>query len=270
MQIAKIFVVYDPTTDTQPALERAALIAARDKVKVHLFSCIYTELGKSGEASSERQKLLSAQQEIVAVAVAPLIEKGIEVTTEVEWDDDWYQAVVRASISNNADVVLKASHKHSATQRLLKQTSDRTLIRQCDCPVLLVKGEVNSDARIVLAAIDVRGESDSYGQLNESILDFCKRFMSMDNAELHFVNAHANLPDRPDKGSLVRACGVAADNVHIRMGEPDKVIIETAKTLGVNLVVIGNSARSGLSALINTNTAEEILDELDCDLLALP
>jgi universal stress protein E len=270
MQIAKILVVYDPTTDLQPALARAALIAGRDKVTVHLFSCIYTDLGKSGDVADQRKLLLSAQQEIVAGAASSLIEKGIEVTTEVEWDEDWYQAVIRASKSNHADVVLKASHKHSATQRLLKPTSDRTLIRQCDCPVLLVKGEVNSDARKVLAAIDTRGQKDSYKQLNENILNFCQRFMQMEDAELHFVNAHEGLSDRPDKGSLVRACGVAADNVHVRMGDPDKVIVEVAKSLDVNLVVIGNSARSGLSALINTNTAEKILDELDCDLLALP
>ena len=270
MQIAKILVVYDPTTDVQPALGRASVIAERDKLTVHLFSCIYSDLGKSGDASAKRKKLLSAQQEIVAAAAAPLIEKGIEVTTEVEWDEDWYQAVVRASNSNHADVVLKASHKHSATQRLLKSTSDRTLLRQADCPVLLVKGEVTGHARKVLAAIDTRVESDSYKQLNENILNFCERFMQMENAELHFVNAHEGLPDRPDKGSLVRACGVPGDNIHVRMGDPNKVIVEVAKSLDVNLVVIGNSARSGLSALVNTNTAEKILDELDCDLLALP
>lgn len=270
MQIVKILVVYDPTRDTQPALARAALIAQREEVKVHIFSCIYTELAKSGDAAARRKELISAQQQIVASAAAPLIESGIEVSTEIEWDVDWYQAVVRASISNNADVVLKASYKHSATQRLLKPTSDRTLIRQCDCPVLLIKGEVNSDARKVLAAIDARGEKESYKQLNAHILDFCKRYMHVEHAELHFVNAHKSLSDRPDKGALVRACGVATENVHIRMGDPDKVIVETAKSLNVNLVVIGNSARSGLSALINTNTAEKILDELDCDLLALP
>ena len=79
MQIAKILVVYDPTTDVQPALGRASVIAERDKLTVHLFSCIYTDLGKSGDASAERKKLLRAQQEIVAAAAAPLIEKGIDV-----------------------------------------------------------------------------------------------------------------------------------------------------------------------------------------------
>ena len=88
--------------------------------------------------------------------------------------------------------------------------------------------------------------------------------------EVHFVNAHQDLPDRPDRGSLVRACGVPGDRVHIKMGDPDKAIIDCAREVKADLLVIGNSARSGLSALINTNTAETVLDELDCDLLALP
>jgi len=270
MEISNILVVYDPTTDAQPALERAVVIAERDGVKLHIFSCIYAEFPSPGEESVGIESLVTAQQAILTRAVAPLVEKGIQVTTEVEWDQDWYQAVVRASERNNADVVLKASHKHSATQRLLKKTSDRTLIRQCECPVLMVKAEVNRGARKVLAAIDVRGENDSYEKLNETILDFCKRYMDTEDAELHFVNAHKDLPDRPDTGALSRACGVTSDKVHIKMGQPDKVIVETAKELDATLLVIGNSARSGLSALINTNTAEEILDELDCDLLALP
>lgn len=270
METAKILVVYDPTTVAQPALARAAFIAEREKVHIHLFSCIYSDLGKTGDASAQRKKLLIAQQEIVTEAAAFLVEKGIEVTTEVEWAEDWYQAVVRASVNTHAALVLKASYRHSATQRLLKPTSDRTLIRQCDCPVLLVKGEVTGDTPRVLVAIDARGEKDNYKQLNEHILDVCQRFMQMKNTELHFVNAHKDLPDRPDKGSLVRACGVPAENVHIRMGNPDKVIVELARSLDVKMVVIGNSARSGLAALINTNTAEKILDELDCDLLALP
>lgn len=270
MEIARILAVYDPTQEAQPALQRAARIAAREKVKLHVYSCIYTELGKSADKAGEQDGLISAQQQILDDAVAPLRGQGTEVTTEVEWDEDWYQAVVRASDRNNSDLVLKASHKHSATQRLLKKTSDRTLLRQCDCPVLLVKSPVESGVRKVLAAIHARGEGDSYKQLNRTIITFCRRYLHIDEAELHFVNAHNDMTDRPDRGILVRGCGVPTENIHIKMGDADKVIVETAKSLGINLVVIGNSARSGLSALINTNTAERILDELDCDLLALP
>lgn len=270
MEIKKILVVYDPTTNAQPALERAAIIAQREGSALHLYSCIFAEFPTSEEKSAGSESMISGQKEILAGVVAPLIEKGITVTTEVEWDKDWYQGVVRAAERNKADSVLKASHRHSATQRLLKKTSDRALLRQCECPVLLVKTDVDSGIRKVLAAIDARGVNDSYKELNKTILEFCQRYLDNEKAELHFVNAYDQLADRPDRGALLRACGVPGENLHIQQGKPDDVILECAKKLGVNLVVLGNSARSGLSAMINTNTAEEVLDELDCDLLALP
>ena len=270
MHVKKILVVFDPTTDAQHALDRAALIAQHEGNEIHLFSCIYAELPESDDESGEIARLLVAQNEILDSAVAPLIEKGIRATTEVEWDKDWYQAVVRASARSGADAVLKASHKHSATQRLFKKTSDWTLIRQCDCPVLLVKGEAVSEGRKVLAAVDLRGDKDSYEDINANILDFCRRFVDAEHSEVHFINAHKDLSTRPDRGSMIRACGVEGDKVHIKMGEASKAIVETAKELDANLVVIGNSARSGLSAAVNSNTAEKILDELECDLLTMP
>jgi len=270
MHIKKILAVYDPTSDAQPALDRSALIARHEGSDIHLFSCIYTAKPDSENESAEMDRLIAAQQEILDNAIAPLLEAGLKVTTEIEWEKDWYQAVVRASSRSGAEVVLKASHKHSATQRLFKKTSDWTLIRQCECPVLLVKDHANNEGQRVLAAVDLRGEKESYEEINANILDFCKRFVDAEHSEVHFVNAHKDLPSRPDRGSMIRACGVETGQVHIKMGEPSKVIVETAKELGARLVVIGNSARSGLSAAVNNNTAEKVLDELESDLLAIP
>ena len=270
MQVNKILVVYDPTSDYQPALERAVLIAGNEGNAIHLFSCIYSDLDGTADKTGEIENLVVLQQKILDEAIEPLVEQGLQVTTAIEWDKDWYHAVVEASKNSGVEAVIKASHKHSATQRLLKKSSDWTLIRQCECPVLLVKDRPTGERRIVLAAVDLRGEKDHYEEINANILDFCRRYVGAENAELHFVNAHKDLSSRPDKGSMKRACGVASENVHIKMGEPSKVIVKTADELGANLVVIGNSARSGFSAAVNHNTAEKILDELECDLLAIP
>tara|TARA_R110002110_G_scaffold14698_1_gene67659 strand:- start:85539 stop:86360 length:822 start_codon:yes stop_codon:yes gene_type:complete len=271
VQFNKFLVVFDPTTDSQPALDRAAMIAGNnaDSAHVHVFSCIYADLGKSGDSDARVKELVHAQQEILDAAIAPLVAQGLKVTTEIEWQKDWYQAVVQASKSNAADVVLKSTYKHSATQRLLKKSSDFTLIRECHCAVLLVKAGNSYEARKVLAAIDSRGSEDSYAKLNGNILEFCKRFTDSAGTEVHFVSAHKDLASRPDRGSMVRACGVPTERVHITMGDADDVIVDTARELGVNLVVVGNSARSGLSAVVNSNTAEKIVDDLDCDLFAM-
>ncbi len=270
MQVSKILVVYDPTSDYQPALERAALIAANEGSTIHLFSCIYNDLDGATDKDSEIERLIALQQEILDDATKHLVEQGLQVTTAIEWDKNWYQAVVDASKNSGVEAVLKASHKHSATQRMLKKTSDWTLIRQCECPVLLVKDRPSGEGRKVLAAVDLRGEKDHYEEINANILDFCRRYVGTKDAELHFVNAHKDLASRPDRGSMIRACGVDTDNVHIKMGDPGKMIVKTASEVGANLVVIGNSARSGFSAAVNSNTAEKILDDLECDLLAIP
>jgi universal stress protein E len=94
----------------------------------------------------------------------------------------------------------------------------------------------------------------------------------MDNniAEVHFISSHKDLSSAPDRNALIRNYGLESDKVHIRMGEPDDVIVENARQMNASLVVVGNAARSGLSALINGNTVERVVDRLDCDVLSMP
>lgn len=273
MKFDNILVVFDPTREQQPALDRAAAIAEEAPSQLHLFACIHEEVTgteNAGEAREQQRGLLAAMDLRLEQATEPLLDRGIRVSTELEWDRDWYHAVVRASVRNAADVVLKSSYKHSAAQRVLKRTSDWTLIRECLCPVLLVKEGEQADPRKVLAAVDIRAKEGSYEDLNKQILDVSKRIMDANGAEVHFINAHKDLASFPDRNALMRACGTDSDRIHIRLGKPDDVIVEQAKELGVSMVVIGNSARTGISAAIRGNTAEKVLDQLDCDLLSMP
>ena len=48
-QITKLFVVYDPTREEQPALERAAKIAAEIAAKLHVFACIHAQIDASAD-----------------------------------------------------------------------------------------------------------------------------------------------------------------------------------------------------------------------------
>ncbi len=269
-QFSKLFVVYDPTREEQPALRRAADIAERNSSSVHVFACIYSDAERSADSSTEVKRLLAGQRDILAEAVAPLSERGIAVTTEVEWDKDWYHAVVRASLKHGADMVLKSSFKHSPGKRLLNKTSDWTLIRECLCPVLLVKERAPREVPRVLAAIDICARKDSYERLNQNIIDVSKHILDKSGAEVHFVNAFDDFKGIPNRQELVREYGIDSDNIHIKMGKPEKVIVKCAKKLDVSLVVLGNSARSGLSAAIHGNTVEKVLDKLKCDVLSMP
>ena len=83
------------------------------------------------------------------------------------------------------------------------------------------------------------------------------------------MSAYRDLSQAPDRHRLVRDWGVDLEHIHVRMGDPDDVIVDMAEQLKVGLLVIGNAGRSGLAAAINNNTVERVLDKLDCDLLAV-
>jgi len=110
-QFANLIVVYDPTHEEQPALEHAIGIALETSARLHLFACIFSDTAKSAEEACEVSRFLAEQRENLDKLAVSLSERGVDVTTEVEWDKDWYRGVVRASIKSSADLVLKSSYK---------------------------------------------------------------------------------------------------------------------------------------------------------------
>ena len=93
-EYTKLFVVYDPTREDQPALERAADVAVEISAELHVFVCIHSDTVKSEGQSDQIVALIAQQQSVLDVALAPLVERGITFSTEVEWDKDWYHAVL--------------------------------------------------------------------------------------------------------------------------------------------------------------------------------
>ena len=94
--------------------------------------------------------------------------------------------------------------------------------------------------------------------------------MESERAEVHVVNAFPDFRVKPDRKELMDVSGVESERVHIKLGSPDKVIVDVAKSLDASMVIVGNSHRSGLAAMLHGNTAEKILDKLDCNVLAMP
>jgi nucleotide-binding universal stress UspA family protein len=57
--------------------------------------------------------------------------------------------------------------------------------------------------------------------------------------------------------------------VHSLKGDPEDVIVDFAKARRVDLIVMGTIARTGMSGFLIGNTAETILQRVDCSVLAI-
>lgn len=253
-------VVIDPHLEAQPALTGAIEAARVMGADLHLYACL--------EAAATPEELAAMGVALEGMA-ARATAAGLTATTELERDADWQVQVVRAAARCGATLIVKYSFDHSELQRMLRETSDWTLLRTASCPVLLVKGKRPWAHQRVLGAINVNSRDGAHTRLNNLVISVTRRIANVPGAQAHFIHACEAGQPEPDVAAVARRCGVPESQLHISHGLAHEVIANAAEALAVDIVVIGTVGRSGLVGKWIGNTAERVLDHTHVDLLVV-
>jgi len=216
--------------------------------------------------------------------------------------------VIRAVLHEGHDLVIKSAGSEGLFGRLFG-SDDMHLLRKCPCPVWLTRPAPASGYRRVLAAVDLDwsypdDELQVRGELNQRILDIAASLALAESAELHVVHAWKAIPEDVMRGSLfstpheiVDAYVMAERNRrssamesaladlgrrigddamrgltvlrHLPKGWARDELPLVARRIGADIVVLGTLARTGVPGLLMGNTAEAILHQIDCSVLAL-
>ena len=216
--------------------------------------------------------------------------------------------VIHEVLRNGHDLVFKTAEHGMLLDRVFG-SDDMHLLRKCPCPVWLIKPNSPKTYKKILAAVDVDDsypseELNTRHLLNQQILEMASSLALSEFAELHIVHAWVAIGEsfmrggfaaRPEeeivtyveevkqqhsKNLNVLLSGVI-DNLgedaleylkpekHLLKGYPREKVPELAEEIKVDLVVMGTVARTGLSGFFIGNTAEAILNQLDCSVLAI-
>ncbi|MBN1546708.1 MAG: universal stress protein [Syntrophaceae bacterium] len=211
---------------------------------------------------------------------------------------------IRAVLKNGYDLLIKPAEIPSWTHRLFG-SDDLHLLRKCPCPVWLMKPLEKSNYSSILAAVDfdLLAPSPSENDLNREILELAASQALSDSASLHIAHAWEALAKEmlASRGGMSpeglanyveseherhrkelyrlaeqlrgwigkEAYDYLSPGFHLPEGPAKMVIPPLSARLGADLVVMGTVARTGISGLIIGNTAEAILDQLTCSVLAI-
>ncbi len=256
MVLNKIFVIIDPTTQTQPAFERALQSAQMTGTRLHVYACV--EESAVADMENRLEQLLKRCQ-----------DGGVEALQEVEAGNDWSERAVRAAARSSASMVFKNSFEHSDVQRGIRPTSDFTLLRLSPCPVLLVKNRRDWEHRRVLAAINTQSTDTAHIKLNNLIISFAQNFTDAYGSDAHFVTAYNDSNHPPQETDVSATCGAPPEHIHVIKGSAAPVISELADKIEADLIIIGTVGRSGIKGQVVGNTSEKILDHTGADVLVV-
>ncbi|GHE87575.1 universal stress protein [Thalassotalea profundi] len=290
-----------------PSLLRAVSLAKNNQADLTLLLVIpkltLSSIGKTGINGAEIEKIAFERETKNLNELLSLLDQKVNIKFEIKVGKTYLESI-RIVLSQNFDILIKEADKASWFNRLIT-SDDMHLLRNCPCPVWLMKKNEKSNYKQVLAAVDFDSEDveNSNDELNNLIVSLACSISIAEFSTLHVVNAYDVLDagfislwvDEPEKiekemfdfkyrdsrykmdkllHNLKETLGEKVSNFlslesHIIKGAAGEELPKIAKRVDADIVVMGTIARTGISGLVIGNTAETILNQLDSSILAI-
>ncbi|QOY53183.1 universal stress protein [Candidatus Sulfurimonas baltica] len=211
-------------------------------------------------------------------------------------------------LRNGHDLVIKMPEIADWLDHLFG-SNDMHLLRKCPCPVWLIKPDSPKSYHNILAAVDLDSDDAeqleaSQKALNLQILQMASSLAVNDFSQLHVVHVwdapaeslmhspfikmtkeeiddYANRVKDQQEEKLNTFLHDAIDsqvgnmldylkpNIHLIKGLASQSIPQLAKKIEADIIVMGTVARTGIPGFIMGNTAETILNQIHCSVLAI-
>ncbi len=253
-----------------------------------------------------KTKMVEEHRQRLEELVAPWrvnIEIPIDVLSGIP-----FLEVIKEVLRNNRDLVIKTAESGVLMDRVFG-SNDMHLLRKCPCPVWLVKPSSPNTYKRILAAVDADDnypieELTTRHLLNHQILEMACSLSLSESAELHVVHTWDAIGEEAMRFGFIRTPedkinayveeerqhqGYNLDvlineitnklgrdtleyikpQIHLLKGFPRKSVPKLATKINAELVVMGTVARTGIPGFFMGNTAESILNQLDCSVLAV-
>ena len=213
-------------------------------------------------------------------------------------------AIIQAVMTGRYDFLVKQPTPSHGFRQHLFGSIDMRLLRACPCPVTISHLKPGGYSRRAVTAVDYSGENETKARLNEALLDFAAFGLETEFAEMHIVHAwslygesllaHGRGKIPPERlkdlveqerakrqqwlENLVAEYRHTLDDdrakrfnpkLELLHGDPTVVIPQRVKELDADLLSIGTVSRTGLSGWLIGNTAEAILNCIDCSVVTL-
>jgi nucleotide-binding universal stress UspA family protein len=242
-----------------------------------------------------RERVVGEESRRLEQWVGIVRQGGIEADGKILYGTPFLQ-IIREVLRNGHDLVMTSAERRSNLRERLFGSLTMHLMRKCPCPVWVVKAAQPEWHTSILAAVNPRPDDEDRQALNVKIMDLATSLARLEQRELVVVHAWTFLVERSLRAGhgspstdvdrwasdvrkqhrrwlidLLRpyALEELEHEVYLLKGEAGRLIPEVATAKAAKLIVMGTVSRTGVAGLLIGNTAEKILGQVDCGVLAV-
>jgi len=288
-----ILVDIDAMAAAHPALERAAELARACGAHLKIVDALnLPSYAIRRLPGGTEEALVQGRRDRLALYARGL--SGIDVDVDVLRGRP-STALIQEVLRGKHDLLMRSHARDLATARPRSFGAiDMQLFRYCPCPVGAVGPGATSPPRRILVAVHANPEDEEEQQLNRKIIGLAGSIGALYGASVTLFQAwtafgeellRSRMTDEEMTNYVEEARANAAANLdalassagpeaarmtsELRKGHPEEVIPAFVVSEGIDLVVMGTVARTGIAGLVIGNTAERLLQRLLCSVLAV-
>lgn len=279
------------------AAEKARELARLNNAKIKVVGTI-----DAGLLDLLGDRLFNQAKDLNTLAVEKFHNEIKEILTQPAWQNipteveilqgKAFIAVIQQVLNHGFDLVVKQNNEAQGVDNLAMR-----LLRKCPCPVWLVRREDTGQFRQVLAALDIAENDEENYLLNKKILELAHSLAQREGGMAHYLHAwflHSEsmlrsprfnyqeseiqslkqeiiAGNREKVQKLFDHIQIMPDEsqVHIVEGKTEDVLHQMIDVGNIDLLVMGTIGRTGVPGLLIGNTAESIVKDLKCSLMAV-
>lgn len=298
-----ILVVCDDSDARDKALDRAAWVAKSNGASVTLVDVVAAQPGElarifssvpGGGSRDIEEQILDVHRARLEALASRVASHGVAVRTIVEQGTPFLQ-VIRRVLRDGADLVIKGALTRGGTQRF--GSDDLHLMRKAPCPVWILQPGTSARSSRILAAVDPDPADATRDSLAHTVMQLATSLAQQDDARLDVIHSwrveeegtlrhgRVRVPEHDIRAILGREAALSAArfdalladyedpdgriHTHHVKGPPEAVIPAHVDEQGIDTIVMGTVGRTGIRGLIIGNTAEAILNSVDCSVLSV-
>ncbi|MCA9114096.1 MAG: universal stress protein [Planctomycetaceae bacterium] len=277
---------------TRHAMTRARWLASHAGAELIFFSAL--EISPQAEEllhedEGQRRTVEDAANEVLSELVNQAKAEGINARSELVFGRSWME-IIRAVLREQVDLVVIGTRELGATGRLLFGSTAMKLLRKCPCPVLVSRPDPEIKDLNILVPSDFSEVSSralelgvAAGQLTDSRLvllhcldDHVDQRIRLTGMPEEQVEAYKKQAIDEAEGRLREQLAPidyrtvsGGTQVVVRRGPAEVEIVQVIEEYEIDLLVMGTIARSGIPGMFIGNTAERLLPDVRCSLLAI-
>lgn len=292
-----ILVVVDATQPEHPELQRAMKLAEHGGVKLHLVDIVkdasLTVRLLSHDYVHIHELLVKEKRDQLQTLVDHCKAHGIEADGEVLAGVS-SQETLAAAARTGADLIVRATKGAQSLQAGNLGMSSQKLIQRLPCAMWLAKEGKGTECHKIIATVDATPHDEAHRQLNACIMQVATGLAARERAKLLVCYVWSlygaemlrhRLPTsefesllelnrrqhRESFEQLLSQYDLHADGPAARMseGEPSQAIPQLCESEQADLLICGTVARRGIPGLFLGNTAERIVNRVNCSILAV-